>query len=362
MISNVLVIFGGKSCEHDISIISALQVIQGLQRKYHVYPLYISKEGVFYSTAKMSEVSYFSNLSNIEKMKYRVSLVRGKKEAYLKKKWKKIRIDFAIPVMHGKNGEDGSIQGFLNILNIPYAGNNLLTSAIAQSKIESKILMNYYQIPTLDYTYISDNYKNSSFFPCIIKPNTLGSSIGIQIVKDKTKWQEKVEEALLYDELCLVEPFIEEFREINCSVMKRDTIICVSELEEVQKSDDILSFEDKYKSLKSKSVTSKRIVKPLIDENIKNEIYDIAKKMYDSFRFTGVIRIDFMIIKDKVYVNEVNSIPGSYAFYLWKNKDMETLLNEVIKESLFYYHKNECKIHMFSSNVLENYKSGRIKK
>lgn len=362
MISNVLVIFGGRSCEHDISIISALQVIQGLQKKYHVYPLYISKDGVMYSSSKMNEVSYFSNLNKVEKRKNKVLFVKDKKEAYLKKWFYKIRIDFVIPVMHGKNGEDGSIQGYLNILNVPYAGNDLLTSAIAQSKIDSKILMNYYQIPTLEYSYISDYNKQPSFFPCIIKPNTLGSSIGIQIVKEKSMWKEKVEEALLYDELCLVEPFIESFREINCSVMKKNNEICVSELEEVQKSDEILSFEDKYKSLKNKNGPSKRIMKPLLEDTLKDEIYSIAKKMYDVFHFTGVIRIDFMVIKDKVYVNEVNSIPGSYAFYLWKNKDMGTLLEEVIKESFYNYQKDLFKIQVFSSNVLENYKTGRIKK
>ena len=353
MIKNIAVMFGGRSCEHEISILSAIQVMSALEDRYHIIPLYLTKQGEMYSSDLFKEIESYQDMKELLKKKDLVSLKREGAEVYcVKGKFHKEIIDFVLPIMHGTNGEDGAIQGYLEIFNLPYAGSSVLPAALAQSKITSKILFEHYQIPTLNFHVIDDENREYEFLPCIIKPDHLGSSIGIQIVKEKEEWDAKSQEALLFDDRCLVEPYIDEFREINCSVMKCKGEILCSHLEEVQRSDSILSFKDKYESSSSKKGNGSHLLDLDLSEEIKETIYNIAKKVYASFQFQGVIRIDFMLIENEVYVNEINTIPGSYAFYLWKEKTMCTLLEEAIKEGVLLYQRKMGQITSFQSDVL----------
>lgn len=359
MIKNIAVVFGGRSCEHEISILSALQVMSALDKKYHIVPIYISKDAQLYSGKDFKDLSFYKNLKQLLKKKDRIILQRDESEVYcIKGAFNKTVIDFVIPVMHGMNGEDGALQGYLEILNIPYGGSNMLSCAMAQSKVSSKIILQNHHIPTLDYNVICEGNIKSKFLPAIIKPDRLGSSIGIQIVRHEKEWESKCHEALLYDEQCIVEPFIEKFREINCSVMKvHDEIVC-SSLEEVAHEDDILSFKNKYEGMNKKGSGSHHL-HPELNESIEADIKEIAKKVYQCFRFEGLIRIDFMLIDDVIYVNEINTTPGSYAFYLWEHKNMEELLEEVIREGILVYQRKLGQITSFDSEVLFHYQGSK---
>lgn len=362
MISNIAILFGGRSCEHEISILSAIQVMNALKDKYHVIPLYISKEGELFHHPSLMDIEVFKQGFKMKRSWLSV-LVRKKTEVYVKafrSFSKKERIDFVFPIMHGQHGEDGCIQGYLEMLNIPYASCDVLASATCMSKIRSKQLLQYFSIPTLDFYVVDENHKQCLWTPCIIKPDKLGSSIGIQIVHHENEWQEKLETALLYDQCCLVEPYIAQFEEINCSVRRSNGEIILSDLELVNKKAEILSFHDKYEQEVSTKTNHDRIIAPDIEEEIAQKIKQMAAKVYECFHLSGVIRIDFMLIDHEVYVNEINTIPGSYAFYLW-NMDFLTLLESEMKEALFAYQKKECKIVSFESDVLFHFHGSKHK-
>lgn len=356
---NIAVFFGGRSCEHEISIITALQVMHALKEKYDVIPIYISKEGMFYSGEEYLDIKTYQDVSLYKNNKQKVSIQKEGEHVYCIKNWfKKVCIDIAIPIFHGTNGEDGSIQGFFNVLNVPYVGSSLFSSALAQSKIASKKWMQLHEIPVLAYEVIDANNIHCAFMPCIIKPDRLGSSIGIQVVEDDNMYEQSVMEALLYDEMCIVEPYIETFREINCSVRKVDGEIVCSLFEEVNKAEKILSFHDKYEN--NYKFDTNHHINPEIAVSLKQEIAMIAKKVYRIFNFDGVIRIDFMIVENKVYVNEINSIPGSYACYLWE-EDLLSLLENSMQEAFCKYRKEANKIVHFENDVLFKYHGGKLK-
>lgn len=362
MISNVAVIFGGRSCEHEISIISAIQVMNTLKDKYHVIPIYQSKEGAFYSDSSFMDIEIYKN-HLWQKKRWQITLIRKKAEVYVVKTnffHTKERIDFVFPIMHGLHGEDGSIQGYLEMFHIAYAGCDILASATCMSKIRTKQLLRYFSIPTLDFYEVNENNKEKKWVPCIIKPDQLGSSIGIQIVQDEYEWKEKVETALLFDKKCLVEPFVQDFDEINCSVKRENGEIVLSSLELVRKNEEILSFADKYQQHSSNKVNNERILKPKLSKMCEDKVKEIAYEVYDKFALDGVIRIDFMLVEEEVYVNEINTIPGSYAFYLWQESFLE-LLERVMKESLFAYQRQECKITSFDSDVLSFFNGSKHK-
>lgn len=359
----IAVIFGGRSCEHEISILSALQVMHALQDKYDVIPIYISKQDEMYSAPYLMELSSFQDMNRILKSDNLISLKRKGKEVYVQRKWRKdIRIDFVFPVMHGTNGEDGAIQGYLEILHVPYAGTSILGASLAQSKSISKQLLMYHGIATLEFDIINENQKESAYLPCIIKPSHLGSSIGIQVAHTKQEYYQGIENALHYDEECIVEPYIASFHEMNCSVKQTKEGIEVSCLEEVFKQDGILSFEDKYASKGTKEGVNGRVINPAVDTLVETQIKEIAKQIYRAFHLDGVIRIDFMVVENKVYVNEINTIPGSYAYYLWPKQDMLSLLEECMQVAIKKYRNEEMRITSFASDVLFHYDGTKANK
>lgn len=355
---NIGVVFGGRSCEHEISIISALQVMHALKENYTIIPIYISKEGEFYSSEEYMDLEIYKNPSLLKRKKDKVYIQRDGQEVYCVKNWfKKDPIDLMIPVVHGTNGEDGVLQGFFELLNVPYTGSGVLSSALAQSKCASKKWMQMHNIPVLEYECIHSVSKTPVFFPCIIKPDRLGSSIGIQVVEKAEAYKGAIQRALMYDATCIVEPFVKDFREFNCSVKKIKGEIVCSDIEEVYKQEAILSFQDKYTSEKR---CKRKDIAIELEDTMQKALYAIAKKVYEIFAFDGVIRIDFMLIENTLYVNEINPIPGSYAFYLWE-EDLKTLLEECIKEALYKYRMNTNRITSFESDVLFQYKGGKGK-
>ncbi len=343
---NIVVLFGGKSVEHEISIISAFQVIEALKIKYDVTPVYISKDNEFYYDKKMQSVDYFKSGKKILKKKNKVNFIKTQKGFYLK--GARTYFDLIFPIVHGKGCEDGSVLSYFKFKGFPIVGNNSLFYSLAQNKAMTKKVLDGLGINNVKYKVISrgDEYKGEDFtFPCIVKPNNLGSSLGITIANNFIELEKAISYAFRIDDEIIVEDYLEGSSEYNISVINNGGVIETSKIEEVLKS-EIFTFEEKYLSgNKKKGLANKKRKKSSkkIDEKLKNEIEETSKRIYKEFNGSGVIRIDYLY-KDKLYVNEINAIPGSYSFYLWDHKyDFLEILDIVIREAkrdIFFSNKS----------------------
>ena len=333
---NVGVFFGGASVEHEVSIISALQAIAHFDReKYNVVPVYIAKNGLFYTGDNLFAVENFKDMGALLKRAREVTLTKGG----ILVKHKRVNIDVAFPVVHGTNCEDGCLQGLFEMYGMPYVGCDVLSSAVGMDKAVFKSVMRDAGLPVLpcvrvnarDYFADMDGWVakiEEIGYPVIVKPVNLGSSVGIKLAHDRDGLKEAMEYAASFSDKLLAERAITSLREINCSVLGDEDGAEASVLEEPFTSDEILSYADKYlgggKGEGSKGMVSlaRRIPAELPEEKAA-EIRDIAVKAFTALGAGGVARIDFMLDTadgDRVYINEINTIPGSLAFYLWEKK------------------------------------------
>lgn len=359
----ILVLFGGESVEHEISVITANQVMNALSVGYSVIPCYISKENKMYHLNKLLDLNIYKNINEIINKKNEIKIGRKNKKYYLKKKLKKkIYFDMAFPVVHGKGVEDSTLLSYLKFKKIPVISDSLSFYAIAQNKSMTKRILNSLNINNskfieIDRQYDIQDIENLLEYPLIVKPNTLGSSIGINKANNRDELIEAINVAFSYDKNVIVEEYIEKCKEYNISVVEKKGEIITSSIEEVLSSKDILDYSQKYEGGEKVNgmVSSKRIFPAPIDEKIKEEIENTAKLIYKSFEAKGVIRIDFLY-QDKVYVNEINSIPGSYSYYLWKDKmDFLELLDCVIDSSKRdYYYENKLLKSIEKLNIFNN--------
>ena len=326
---NIAIIYGGKSVEHEISVITALGAYEALKDKYEVSLLYFNKSNELFL---LEEPIFINNKKPIK-----ISLING---GYMCKKHKK-RLDMAILCTHGGAMEGGGLQGLLELYNICYTGSDHITSSILIDKIFTKEILKNNDIPVVEYTY-SKNVINYSM-PCIVKPSRLGSSIGIKVCYDNL--EKSIIEGLEFDERVLIEKYLKEFKEYNIAVLSGDEVV-LSNIEEVYKSDDILSYDDKYKSK-----SDKRIIPAIIDEKIENEIKEIALKSTKILNIKGVVRFDFLY-DGKLYLNEINSIPGSLAYYLFDISYLDLLENLMKIALLDFQRKAKRKTH-FDIDLLD---------
>ncbi len=376
---NIGVIFGGNSTEHEISIISAVQAINNMDKdKYNVIPIYLSKDSKLYYSEDYKKVENFKNLSSAMKMGTEVLLTKKNGELVLIKDsfpFKVIKnIDVIFPILHGYNTEDGTIAGYLEMLGVPYCESDIYASAIGQDKILQKMVLKESGVRVCEYRYFyeSDYLKDQEKvlanvmelpFPLIIKPARQGSSVGIGVAHNKEELIAKIEEALEYDEKILVEEVVVDLKELNISVLGDNSSYELSDIEEVYGKDEILSYQDKYMSgakgaSKGMASTGRKIPAD-IDKNIQKEMEDMALKAAKALNISGVVRIDFMLDKksNKLYLNELNIIPGSLAFYLWKSKNVEykELLDRVINIGIKKFQNKNKKLSSFETNVLESF-------
>lgn len=317
------ILFGGKSFEHDISIITANTIYQILKDKYDLYLLYINREGLLNYVKKMD----IEKFVNGEKMK-EFSFINGG----IKCRRKKHKIDVVINAMHGINGEDGLASTICNLYNIPFVGSNHISSGILMDKYFTYAILLENNIKVIETKYIMKDEKigDNYVFPLIIKPARLGSSIGINVCKCYDEFKEKLDSSFTYDNKVVIQPYISNFKEVNQAAYYFNNEIHLSNVEEVFKHDDILSFKDKYEDVKIDK--NKIFVK---DACLIEKISDISKKIYSLFELSGVVRIDYMIIGDEVYVNEINTTPGSLSFYLFD--DGINIFKRMIYEALKKY-------------------------
>lgn len=377
----VAVFFGGRSVEHEISIISAVQAMASIDReKYNVIPVYISKKSAFFSGDSLCDIETFRT-GNPEQSSDPVTfyvkdgttvmeyLVGG-----LFRKKKTVNIDVAFPIVHGTNCEDGSVQGFFETLGLPYVGCDVMSSALGMDKVLFKNVLSDRGIPTLkcvdfgsrewalQYDEIIEKITGEIGFPMIVKPANLGSSIGISKVDNDTELRAAVDTACSFASRVLVEHAVSNLREINCSVLGDRDDCSASALEEPVMHDKILSYDDKYRANTGKSGSkgmaslSRKLPADLSPEKTE-EIQKIAVDTFKCIGASGVVRIDFLMDCDNgdaVYVNEINTIPGSLSFYLWEATDLKypELIDRLI--SLAFKRQRERDNTMFTldTNIL----------
>ncbi len=346
MKTNVAVFYGCRSVEHEVSIISAVQAMRAINRdKYTITPVYVTKNGEMYTGDSLFTIEEYRNLPDLLKKCKKVYFVREGDSVVMrdieKKPFKKdvaTVIDVAFPVVHGTNCEDGTIQGFFEYLNLPYVGCDIISSAVGMDKAVFKDVLKNAGLPTLDcITFRAREYvaekeaicqkiAKEVGFPLIVKPVNLGSSVGITKVNSENELDSAIMLAISFADKVLVEKAITSLREINCSVLGNADECEASVCEEPFMNDEILSYEDKYMGNSKNGGQSKgmaslgRKIPADLSEEKSAEIRDLACKIFKAIGANGVVRIDFMIdtSTDTVYANEINTIPGSLAFYLWE--------------------------------------------
>ena len=377
------VLFGGKSVEHEVSVISALQAVASLDTsKYDIIPVYITKDNEFYTSFECSCIEEYKNIPALIKKSTRCVLMNmDGKVKLLRYPFKKFsnnvisEIDVAFPIVHGTNVEDGTLQGYLKTLGLPFVGCDVTSSAVGMDKYVMKTVLKDNDVPVLDclrfnLSQYSEPEKMITAcrekigYPVIVKPVNLGSSVGISVAHNDAELSVSLDDAFKFASQVLVERAITNLKEINCSVLGDVDFAEASECEQPAKSDEILSYADKYTSggggkkgggSKGMASLARKIPADITPER-REEIRSLAVKAFQCLGCNGVSRIDFMIDEDtdKVYLNEINTIPGSLSFYLWEpiGVPYTKLLDKMIALALKRRREEESIVFSFETNIL----------
>ena len=384
-------LFGGKSVEHEVSVISAVQAMQNINKdKYAVYPVYITKKNELYWGESLENMEEYKNIPALLAKSTKINIVTDGSKTYLMPQEHKLFskakpiacIDVAFPIVHGTNVEDGALQGFIKTLNLPFVGCDVLASAICMDKFAMKIMLKEAGFPVLDgIRFTSQDYKNEKKvisdtenkfgYPVIVKPVNLGSSVGISKAENRQELEDALELAFRFADKILIEPAVVNLKEINCSVVGDYSEAEASELEEPISADKILSYKDKYmdggkKTGGSKGMSSlKRKIPAEIPEETAQEIKQIAVDAFKYLDCNGVARIDFLMDSKtgEFWINEFNTIPGSLAFYLWEPKGVKysELLDRLISLAVKRQRNNEEITYSFDTNILSSASLGGSK-
>ena len=379
------VIFGGETVEHEVSIITAVQAMEHMnQEKYDIIPIYISKDRYWYTGKMLMDIDVYRNFDDLKRYATKCVMVKKNGEFFLQKTTGLFRkdittLDVVFPIVHGNNVEDGTLQGYIETVGIPYVGSRVLGSALGQDKVVMKQVFAASNIPIVDYTWFYDTEYldsqdeildriNKIGYPVVVKPATLGSSVGITYVKDDAGIKEAIDEAIKYDVKIVVEKAVDNLLEVNCSVLGNYNYQQTSVIEEVISSAEILSYKDKYIGGAKKNGSSKgmasasRVIPARIAPDMEEKVKEISKAAFRALNLSGVCRIDFLIDKkaNKVYINEPNTNPGSLSFYLWEpaGKKYEDLLDEMITLAVKDYKNRAKKTYSFKTNILANFRGG----
>ena len=389
MKTRVAMLFGGKSVEHEVSVISGIQAILSMDTdKYEVIPVYMTKKNEMYIGEDIGNIEAYKDINALLSRSQRVIMINEnghvKLTGFPVKKFGKNpekEIDIAFPVVHGTNVEDGAFQGYLKTIGIPFVGCDVTASAIGMDKFIMKAVLKEGNVPVLDarlYTLsdysdmetLLDNVEKEIGYPAIVKPVNLGSSVGISVAKDRVELTNSIDDAFRYATKVLVEHAISKLREINCAVLGDENEAIASECEEPLHTDEILSYEDKYVSnsksggSKGMASVSRKIPAELSGEK-REEIRDLAVRAFKLLGCNGVARIDFMIDEEngKLYFNEINTIPGSLSFYLWEPVGIpyKELLSRMIDLCLKRARQEESLTFTFDTNILNSASFGGSK-
>ena len=382
------ILFGGVSVEHEISIITAIQAMNSIDTmKYDIIPIYIAKDGTWYCGQMLKDIKIYSDMDLLKRYAKEVVLYKRDGKFVLQNKRGLLRkdvteVDICFPIMHGTYGEDGNLQGYLETVGIPYCEADTYAAVVGQDKVFMKQIWGSSGVPVVKYDWFYDYDFNKNpdkiierlekmGYPLIVKPARLGSSVGITVCKDNAELREAILEAINYDTKILVEEVVKNLVEVNISVLGNYQKQSLSVIEEVGSSNKLLTYEDKYiggakgNSPSKGMASAKRIIPARIGDKLTKEVNEIAIKAYRSLNATGVVRIDFLIDKknEKVYANEINSIPGSLSYYLWNKTDKEypELLEDIINLGIREYKNKNSKTHSFDTNILSNFSNNSTK-
>lgn len=381
MKKTVLIAFGGASPEHEVSVLTAHQAMAALKESaWDIKPLYVAKNGKWYTGNYLSELKHYENLAKIEAHALPcyfthnetgvTVLCEPEKKFGLLNKTRETPVHAVLTAFHGSAGENGAFQGLCEVYRIPYTGSNVIASAIGMNKVTAKQLGAQNNIPVVPgVDFIESAWVENEMdllediatlgYPVIVKPVNLGSSIGVKRANHKEELIQAVEEGFRFDPHILVEKLVEPLMEINCSVKGHGSDLQVSVCERPVGKEELLSFQDKYLSGDSASkglASGSRIIPADIQDDLAQEIQESAKKVFKIVGCSGVARLDFLVNQktSQFYFNEINTIPGSFSFYLWKESGISfrKLLEELIRIAEIKHTEKGRQQHSYETNLL----------
>ncbi len=396
----VAVIYGSRTCEHDVSIVSALQAMDNLDKnEYEIVPVYIARDGQWYTGRLLRNITFYSAfkpelvthvapvMSEDGKLTLMpvTSIAPHGFKGMVKVLMSNMNLgedtvekcDVVLPVMHGMNGEDGTLQGLLELFNVPYTSTGVRGSALGMDKIAMKQFFRGCGLPVVDgmwfarsewnknHEEVINRVESSCPYPVYVKPANLGSSIGISRATDRQSLIKAIETAVEYDRRILVERGIEKPVEINCSALRIKGEVRASLCEMPASWEEFLTFDDKYlrgsKSGKGQGMESlaRKVPAPISDE-LTQRIQQMATQVYNAMDCKGVVRIDYMLDGDELYINEINIIPGSLAFYLWEplGISFKEMLDCMIEDAFTAYAEKNRSVFSYDSSILRSVQGG----
>ena len=396
----VAVIYGSRTCEHDVSIVSALQAMDNLDKnEYEIVPVYIARDGQWYTGRLLRNITFYSAfkpelvthvapvMSEDGKLTLMpvTSIAPHGFKGMVKVLMSNMNLgedtvekcDVVLPVMHGMNGEDGTLQGLLELFNVPYTSTGVLGSALGMDKIAMKQFFRGCGLPVVDgmwfarsewnknHEEVLNRVESSCPYPVYVKPANLGSSIGISRATDRQSLIKAIETAVEYDRRILVERGIEKQVEINCSALRIKGEVRASLCEMPASWEEFLTFDDKYlrgsKSGKGQGMESlaRKVPAPISDE-LTQRIQHMTTQVYNAMDCKGVVRIDYMLDGDELYINEINIIPGSLAFYLWEplGISFKEMLDCMIEDAFTAYAEKNRSVFSYDSSILRSVQGG----
>jgi len=376
------IIFGGRSVEHEVSVVTGYQVIEAADRaKYDVTPIYIGRDNVWYIGEPLNNISFFRQdhppLNSLMRVFPAPDAATGKlllieTESGLLKKPKTVTVDVVLPATHGTFVEDGSLQGLLDMAGVPYAASNVRGSAVGMDKEMTKAALAAAGLPHLPYQIVRRTQWEANqagcvasveaalSYPLFIKPAALGSSVAVGRAGNQSELISTLDLALRFSDRALVEPSLDKAIEINCSVLDGDPPIA-SVLEQPVRTGDLLSFEEKYKGGGKKGgkgsgmAGQQRLIPAPLSAEQTELIRDLAVKTFLAIGAGGVARVDFMISPaGEVLVNELNNIPGSLSYYLWEplGKSFRELIDRLVDRAIEVNRRRNRTTFAFEANLL----------
>lgn len=376
--TNVIVAFGGVSPEHEVSVLTGMQALSALEDSgYQTIPLYISKSGLWYTGELLRKLENYENLGNLTAKAVHCTFTHNKNGTPVLKtlarsffsRPEEYPIYAVLTAFHGSAGENGSFQGVCETFNIPYTGSNVIASSVGMDKIISKKLCRADGIPVVegidffesewieDRTTILEQIEQLGK-SAIVKPVHLGSSIGVEMIKNRQEAIQAIETAFRYDAHLLVEKAITPLTEINCSVMGTYEDCRASVCERPLGREELLSFTDKYQNEENGKgmASASRMIPADIDEQLTGSIQQTAISVFKILQASGLARLDFLVNSDtnEFFFNEINTIPGSFSFYLWKESgvDFTSLLDELIQIAVAQHQKKNGRVQSYETNLL----------
>ena len=392
------VFFGGPSVEHEVSVITAMQAIQAMDpQRYEVIPVYTTKSGELYTGAHLAQLESYRNIPEALKQAQKVVLQKeGKDVVLMLAKQKRFgssivtALDVALPIYHGTGGEDGVMQAHFERLGLPYTGPDVTSSAIGMDKWASKAMFKLHGVPCVEGVKVTQSQyfadpeaaaqtiEKAVGYPAIIKPYNLGSSVGIHKCRDRASLLEGLEDAFLYSQAVLAARAVQNLREINCAVLGDSEEARASVCEEPLNATDILTYADKYQSGGKTGKTGAksgggskgmqslaRVVPADLSPEMTEKVQQLAIDAFRAIGACGCSRIDFLLDNQtgELFANEINTIPGSLAFYLWEKSGLtfSQLMDEMIRLALKRQRQQSLLHRSFETNLLQHAQIGGAK-